>query len=193
MNCSYTSRCDNPKLIYFDDIYICDNCFSIFEKHHKELNKQIIFKCCNNQNIIYSYNKPICDNCYTMCVINIKNCCKNSNIMRYNCYKLYKPSIANSRLKYLRKNFNHLDNNIILFLDESLKKIQTYKNLKKISIIIYVNSIYKFYTQKANIEYKKLNDKKLIKFDDNILKILNQVYDKYPYFHIEDEFDRMFL
>ena len=74
-----------------------------------------------------------------------------------------------------------------------MKKIQTYKNLKKISIIIYVNSLYKFYTQKANIEYKKLNDKKLITFDDNILKILNQVYDKYPYFHIEDEFDRMFL
>ena len=100
MNCSYTSRCDNPKLIYFDDIYICDNCFPIFEKQHKKLNKQIIVKCCNNQNIIYSYNKPICDNCYTMCVINIKNCCK-----------LYKPSIAkkrvidNSRLKYLRKNF----------------------------------------------------------------------------------------
>ena len=22
MNCSYTLRCDNPKLIYFDDIYI---------------------------------------------------------------------------------------------------------------------------------------------------------------------------
>ena len=48
-----------------------------------------------------------------MCVINIMNCCKNSNIMRYNCYKLYKPSIDkkrvvdNSRLKYLR---NHLDN-----------------------------------------------------------------------------------
>ena len=133
-----------------------------------------------------------------MCVINIKNCCKNSNIMRYNCYKLYKPSIAkkrvidNSRLKHLRKNFNHLDNNIILFLDESLKKIQTYKNLKKISNIIYVNSVYKFYTQKANIEYKKLNDKKLITFDDNILKILEQVYDKYPYFQIENEFDRMF-
>ena len=133
-------------------------------------------------------------------------CCKNSYIMRYddkmfchNCYKTYEPSIDkirvldNTRLKYLRKNFNHLDNNIILFLNESLKKIQTYKNLKKISIIIYVNSLYKFYTQKANIEYKKLNDKKLITFDDNILKILNQVYDKYPYFHIEDEFDRMYL
>ena len=142
MNCSNTSRCDNPKLIYFDNIYICDNCFSIFEKHHKELNKQIIVKCCNNQNIIYSYNKPICDDCYTMCVISIKNCCK-----------LYKPSIDNkrviynSRLKYLRKNFNCFDNNIILFLDESLKNIQIYKNLKKYQLlyilILYTNFILK--------------------------------------------------
>ena len=133
-------------------------------------------------------------------------CCKNSNIMRYNdkllcnnCHTLYEPSIVekrvvdNSRLKFLRKNFNHLDNNIILFLDESLKKIQTYKNLKKISNIIYVNSIYKFNTKKANIKYKKLNDKKLINFDENILKILEQVYNKYPYFKIENEFDRMFI
>ena len=53
--------------------------------------------------------------------------------------------------------------------------------------------LYKFYTQKAIIEYKPLNDKKLIKFDNNILKLLNQVYDKYPsIFKIEDEFDRMF-
>ena len=188
MKCSYTTRCNNPKLIYFDDIYICDNCSSIFEKHHKKLNKQIIVKCCNNQNIIYSYNKPICDNCYTMCVINIKNCCK-----------LYKPSIDNkrviynSRLKYLRKNFNYFDNNIILFLDESLKNIQIYKSLKKISIIIYINSLYKFYTEKAYIEYKKLNDKKLINFDNNILKILDQVYNRYPYFQIKNEIDRTFI
>ena len=169
-------------------IYICDNCSSIFRKQYRKLNKQIIVKCCNNQNIIYSYNKPICDNCYTICVI---------NIIRNN--KLYKPSIAkkrvinNSGLKYLRKNFNHIDNNILLFLDESLKKIQTYKKLKKISNIIYVNSVYKFYTQKANIEYKKLNDKKLKTFDENILKILEQVYYKYPYFQIENEFDKMFI
>ena len=78
-------------------------------------------------------------------------------------------------------------------MDESLKKIQTYKNLKKISNIIYVNSIYKFYTKKANIKCKKLNDKKLINFDENILKILEQVYNKYPYFQIENEFDRMFI
>ena len=71
MTCSYTTRCDNPNIFYFDDIYICDNCFSIFEKYHKKLNKQIIIKCCNNQNINYTYNKPVCSNCYTICVINI--------------------------------------------------------------------------------------------------------------------------
>ena len=70
--------------------------------------------------------------------------CKSSYIMRYddklfchNCYKIYEPSIDkkrvvdNSRLKYLRKNFNHLDNNIILFLDESLKKYKHTKILKR--------------------------------------------------------------
>ena len=134
------------------------------------------------------------------------NCCENSNIMRYenkmfchNCYNIYEPSIQkkrvidNSRIKYIRKNFNHLDNNIILFLDETLREIQNYENLKKISNVIYVNSLYKFYTQKANIKYKKLNDKKLINFDDNILQILEKVYDKYPYCNIEDKFERMFI
>ena len=133
------------------------------------------------------------------------NCCNKPNLKQYNnkifchnCYKDFiKPinrNIDNTRLKHLRKNFNHLDNNIILFLDESLKKIQTYKNLKRnISIPVYINSIYKFYCEKANIEYKPLNDKKLIKFDNNILIILDQVYDKYPYFNIEDEFDRMYI
>ena len=71
MYCSYTSRCNNSKLLYLDDAYICNNCFSIFEKNHNKFNKQIIVKCCNNQNIIYSYNKPVCNNCYTMCIIGI--------------------------------------------------------------------------------------------------------------------------
>ena len=65
------TRCNNPKIIHFDDIYICEYCFSIFKIHHKKLNQQIIVKCCKNQNIIYSYNKPVCSNCYSMCVINI--------------------------------------------------------------------------------------------------------------------------
>ena len=122
----------------------------------------------------------------------------NNKIFCHNCYKDFiKPinrNIDNTRLKYLRKNYNHLDNNIISFLDESLKKIQTYKNLKRnISIPVYINSIYKFYCKKANIKYKPLNDKKIFKFDDNILNILNEISDKYPYFNIENEFDRMYL
>ena len=134
------------------------------------------------------------------------SCCENYNIKRYenkifchNCYKIHEPSILqkrvidNSRIKFLRKNFNRLDNNIILFLDESLKEIQTYKNLKKISNIIYINSLYKFYIEKANIPYKQLNDKKLKKFDDNIFLILEKIYSKYPYYKVEDEFERMFI
>ena len=60
MKCLYTSRCDNPKLTYFENMYTCNNCFSCFKKHHKKLNKHIIVKCCDKQNIIYSYNKPLC-------------------------------------------------------------------------------------------------------------------------------------
>ena len=42
MKCSYTSRCNDSKLMYFDDIYICEHCFSIFKKHYKKSNKKII-------------------------------------------------------------------------------------------------------------------------------------------------------
>ena len=71
----------------------------------------------------------------------------------HNCYTLYEPSITkkrvidNSRLKYLRKNFNHLNNNIILFLDESLKKYRHVKILKRYQILYmlihYINFILK--------------------------------------------------
>ena len=77
-----------------------------------------------------------------MCVI---------NLIRYN--KLYKHSIDNeiviynSRLKYLRKNFNYFDNNIILFLDESLKIYRYIENLKTYQLlymlILYTNFILK--------------------------------------------------
>ena len=35
MKCSYMTRCNDPKITYFDDIYICDNRSSIFKKHNK--------------------------------------------------------------------------------------------------------------------------------------------------------------
>ena len=33
----------------------------------------------------------------------------------------------------------------------------------------------------------------IITFDENIFKILEQVYNKYRYFQIENEFDKMFI
>ena len=122
----------------------------------------------------------------------------NNKIFCHNCYKDFvKPvsrNVDNTRLKYLRKNFNQLDNNIMIYLDRALKEIQTYKNLKRnISIPVYVNSIYNYYCKKYNIEYKPLNNKKLINFDDNIINILNEISDEYPYFNIENDFERMYI
>ena len=71
MRCSYSTRCINSKLIYFDNIFICQNCDSIFEKPDKLLNKEILIKCCKKQSINNKYNKPICNYCKKICVINI--------------------------------------------------------------------------------------------------------------------------
>ena len=50
MKCSNLTRCYKPSLTYFDDIYICQNCDSIFQKGTKYI-IDILIKCCNNQNI----------------------------------------------------------------------------------------------------------------------------------------------
>ena len=73
-----------------------------------------------------------------------------SDMLKYrkNCYK---------RIKYLRKRFGYLDNNIILYLDKSLEKIKLYNKMKRIPINKYLNSLYKYYCEKSNIEYKPLN------------------------------------
>ena len=135
-------------------------------------------RCCNKPNIVKYDNKIFCHNCY-------KDFLKPVTVKR---------DVDNTRLKYLRKNFYNLHNNIILYLDRSLKEIQLYKNLKKsISIPVYINSLYKYYCEKYNIIYEPLNNKKLINFDDNIIDILNKISDVYPYFNIEDEFDRMYI
>ena len=71
MKCTYKTRCINSKLISFDNIFICKNCNSIFEKPDKLLNKEILIKCCHSQDINNTYNKPICNSCKKICVINI--------------------------------------------------------------------------------------------------------------------------
>ena len=131
--------------------------------------------CCNKPNLKQYNNKIFCHNCY-------KDFIKPIN-----------RDVDNVRLKYLRKNYNHLHNNIILYLDRALKEIQTYKQLKRISIPVYVNTLYNYYCKKYNIEYEPLNNKKLINFDDNIINILNKISNDYPYYTIEDDFDRMYI
>ena len=44
MKCSNLTRCDKPKIIYFENIYICQNCDSIFQKGEKYI-KDILIKC----------------------------------------------------------------------------------------------------------------------------------------------------
>ena len=67
MKCSNLTRCDKPSLTYFDNIYICQNCDSIFQKGTKYI-KDILIKCCNKQNVNKKCNIPFCNNCFTLCV-----------------------------------------------------------------------------------------------------------------------------
>ena len=67
MKCSNLTRCDKPKIIYFENIYICQNCNGIYEKGTKYI-KDILIKCCNNQNVNKKYNIPFCNNSFTSCV-----------------------------------------------------------------------------------------------------------------------------
>ena len=45
---------------------------------------------------------------------------------------------------------------IIYFLDECLEKIRISKNMNRILINKYINSLYKYYCKKANIPYEDL-------------------------------------
>ena len=60
MKCNNLQTCKKPILIFKDNIYICKNCNSIYEKKSKH-----IF-CCNKQNINKKYNIPFCNSCYTI-------------------------------------------------------------------------------------------------------------------------------
>ena len=76
-----------------------------------------------------------------------------------------------------------INNNIILFFDNSLEGIRKLYNLKKISISKYLNSIYKFYCNKSSINYLPIfKNKKIINLNDDIIRILEENYLKYPRF-----------
>ena len=86
-----------------------------------------------------------------------------------------------------------INKNIILFFDKSLEDIRNLYNMKRISISKYLNSKYYFYCNKSSINYKSiLNNKKIIDLNNDIIKILEKNYLKYPHY-IKNEDDYYYL
>ena len=135
--------------------------------------------CCKDKNIIKVKSEFVCMNCgvihnYEYVHFNYDNDYDSilNNIIKYkkSCYK---------RRNYLITKCKRIDINIIYFLDESLEKIRLTKNMTRISINKYLNNLYKFYCEKANIEYQDLIDAK-----NNFLideDIFDEIYEKYKY------------
>ena len=127
-----------------------------------------------------------CTNCcvihgYTILEYDIKFNEYNENI--YNLLKC-KNTIYKQK-KYLNKKYN-LDNRIVLFLDESFENIRKHLKLRCFPICKYLNTIYQYYCDKGDIEYKPLTKSKIIKLNYNIIQILDKVYLKYPHIKIEE-------
>ena len=69
------------------------------------------------------------------------------------------------RKKYLYNMCSHIkeiNDNIILFFDNSLEDVRKIYNMRRISISKYLNSIYKFYCNKSSINYKPIFKNKKI-------------------------------
>ena len=63
------------------------------------------------------------------------------------------------RKKYLYNKCLHIkeiNDNMILFFDNSLQNIRKLYNMRRISISKYLNSIYYFYCNKSSIKYKPI-------------------------------------
>ena len=66
-----------------------------------------------------------------------------------------------------------IDDNILLFFDNSLEDIRKLYNMRRISISKYLNSIYYFYCNKTSINYQPIfKNKKIINLNDDFLCIL---------------------
>ena len=86
--------------------------------------------------------------------------------LKYKCikYVIYKKTIY-KRKKYLCNKCFHIkevNENIILFFDNSLEDIRKLYNMKRISISKYLNSIYNFYCNKSSINYQPIFENKKI-------------------------------
>ena len=134
--------------------------------------------CCENKNISCKNYENICINCGVIhdyqYVNEISFRDYNMNISNMLFYKktIYK------RKKYLYEKCLHIkeiNDNIILFFDNSLEGIRKLYNMRRISISKYLKSIYYFYSNKSSINYQPiLKNKKIINLNDNNIKILEK-------------------
>ena len=129
-------------------------------------------ECCESKKIIKEKEMFFCTNCgiifgYTLIEYDFKFNDYNENI--YNLLKC--KNTIYKRKKYLNKKYN-LDNITILFLDESFENIRKHLKIKKLPISKYLNTVYQYYCNKGDIEYKPLTKSKKIKLDDSIIQIL---------------------
>ena len=143
-------------------------------------------ECCQNKNILKDKEMHFSKNCatihgYTWIEYDFKFNEYNENI--YNLLKC--KNTIYKRKKYLNKKYN-LDNRIILFLDESFENIRKHLKLKRFPINKYSNTIYQYYCDKRDIEYKPLTKSKIRKLGDSIIQILDRVYLKYPHIKTEE-------
>ena len=122
-------------------------------------------KCCDSKNIINEKEMYLCTNCATIHGYSWIEYYFKFNEYNQNIYNLLKcKNTIYKRKKYLNKKYN-LDNRTILFLDESFENIRKYLKLKRFPISKYLNTVYQYYCNKGNIEYKSLTKFKIIKFD----------------------------
>ena len=152
--------------------------------------------CCDDKNITYKNYENVCINC------GVIHDYRNVNEIAFRDYNMnisnilfYKKTIY-KRKKYLYNKCFHIreiNENIILFFDKSLEEIRKLFNMQRISISKYLNSIYNFYCNKSSINYKLIfENKKIIDFNDNVIKILEKNYLEYPYVK-KDEDDYYYL
>ena len=127
--------------------------------------------------LIFSFTKNItCKNYENVCI----NCGIIHDYKYFNeiSFKDYCKKTIYMRKKYLYQKCLHIkeiNDNIILFFDNSLEDIRKLYNMRRISISKYLNSIYYFYCNKSSINYKPIfKNKKIINLNDDIIEILEK-------------------
>ena len=121
-------------------------------------------ECCDNINVSCKDYENICINCGTIHDYKYVNeiSFKDYNMVISNIL-FYKKTIY-MRKKYLYKKCFHIreiNENILLFFDNSLEDIRKLFNMVRIPINNYLNSIYSFYCNKSSINYKSIFKNKI--------------------------------